>query len=341
MRRICRCFLFHVHLALTLRYRGIGLVVEVFVDEHSQIFTFRIYQPIAHVWNPAVLLPNSHPICIGQKCSGVPKPCSRYRLYLSIEQGRSGHGVSATQVRVDVELDAGVGVLVEGRGRDTRWLGAAATSDLNVDALGVVLGTIEVAGGVKTDDLVAEDVVSAGNGSRDGDDGGVVVGDQLVSGPLARRRAAVDETLGFDLEELQRGLVRLGAVAVARGEVVEDGAVVALRPGVPLHLDLRAGGHGGSQGAGSTALMAGNVDSVITSTVDEAEVGGGGGPANGLGRVVHVGVLVDEVTRVAVVLSASLVHVCGPYSRLTICHRQRFQRRNRGPPRGWPRQECP
>ena len=69
----------------------------------------------------------------------------------------------------------------------------------------------------------------------------VVVLDHVVASPSTRGAAAVDQTLLVDLEELEAGLVDLGAVAVAGGQVVEDGAVVGLGPLGPLHFDFRAG----------------------------------------------------------------------------------------------------
>jgi len=53
---------------------------------------------------------------------------------------------------------------------------SARASDLDVDALGVVLSTIGGAGGVESDDLVTEDEVTRGDVLGDGDGPGVVVG---------------------------------------------------------------------------------------------------------------------------------------------------------------------
>lgn len=99
-------------------------------------------------------------------------------------------------------------------------------------------------------DLVAQDVVAGGEALGDVDGPGVVVGDELVGGPLVG--GGVEDTRLVELEEAQGGLVGLGAVALALREVVEDRAVVALGPGVPLEVKAAASGDldGGLTGGG-------------------------------------------------------------------------------------------
>lgn len=82
---------------------------------------------------------------------------------------------------------------------------------------------------MKSQDLVAEDVVASGDVAGDVDGPLEVVGEELVSGP-----GRAGQTLLGDLEELQVGLGGGGAVARALGEVVHDGALVGVGPGVPL-----------------------------------------------------------------------------------------------------------
>lgn len=55
-------------------------------------------------------------------------------------------------------------------------MGRAAASDLEVNALGVVLGAVLLSGGVQGDDLVAEHEGASGDVGGDGDLPGVVVG---------------------------------------------------------------------------------------------------------------------------------------------------------------------
>ena len=154
---------------------------------------------------------------------------------------------------------------------------------------------------------MAQDVVAVGNGLGDSGGPAVVVADQIVGGPLSGRAAAIDEALGVDLEELERGRVDGRALAVAGGKVRDDRAVVALRPFGPLELDVGAGLDVGSQGTGLAILVADDVLRRVAGSVDETKVGGAGGPANGVRGVVGVGVLVNKVSAVAVLLLASLV----------------------------------
>lgn len=180
-----------------------------------------------------------------------------------------------------------------------RRVGAAAR-DLDVDALGVVLGAVLVVGRVQGNDLVAQDVVAGGDAAGDGDGPAVVVGDEVVRRPGARRARVVDQALLVDLEELQRRLVDRRAVAVARRQVRDDGSVVAVRPWRPLQLDGAAGGHGGCQRCGRRIPVADDVRALVSCAVDEAQVGGGRGPADDGGWVGFVGERVDDVPAVAV-----------------------------------------
>jgi hypothetical protein len=90
-------------------------------------------------------------------------------------------GVAGDVTTVDVVLDASIGGLVEGgTGNAVSAVGAgvggARAGDLNVDALGVGLGAVLLAGGVEGDDLVAEDVVAGGERLGDGEGPLVAVG---------------------------------------------------------------------------------------------------------------------------------------------------------------------
>jgi hypothetical protein len=86
---------------------------------------------------------------------------------------------------------------------------------------------------VEADDLVAEHVVTRGQARGDIDLPGVAVGDQVVRGPAAGVGAGLEASLG-NLDPLERRLVDGAEVARDRGDVVNDGAVVAFGPGVPL-----------------------------------------------------------------------------------------------------------
>ena len=90
-------------------------------------------------------------------------------------------GVAGDVTTVNVVLDASVRRGVEGGAADTvsavgAGVGGAGASDLNVDTLGVGLGAVLLAGGVESDDLVAEDVVARGERLGDADGPLVAVG---------------------------------------------------------------------------------------------------------------------------------------------------------------------
>lgn len=147
---------------------------------------------------------------------------------LSVEQCRTRNRVSTAQIRVDVTLDARISILVQGRASGARSLSTAATGDLDVETLGVVLRAVQVTRRVKGDDLVAKDVVSGGIGGRNGHCGRVVVGDHFIISPNTRWVGAVDQALSGDLDKLQGGLVHGGTVAVAWSEVSNQLCYVSL-----------------------------------------------------------------------------------------------------------------
>lgn len=163
------------------------------------------------------------------------------------------------------------------------------------------MSTVLVASAVKSNDFVTKDVTTSGNVAGDGHGPAVVVGNQVVGSPCTRDAALVDDTLLGNLEELKLGLVNGGTVAVAAGEVVDHGTVVALGPLSPLQLNITTGGNGSRQLRVLSTLVADDVGVRVAGSVDEAQVGGFLGPANNGRGIGAVGVLVDEVS--VVVLS--------------------------------------
>ena len=89
---------------------------------------------------------------------------------------------------------------------------------------------------MESDDLVAEDVLAGSDVLGNSDGPGVTIRDQVVGSPVLG--STIVESLGVNLEE---GKVTSGGgsavVAGALGQVVDDGTVVRLGPGVPLELD--------------------------------------------------------------------------------------------------------
>lgn len=207
----------------------------------------------------------------------------------TLDQGRAGDGVGVKR-SVDVEQDALVVSLVQLSALDTGGLLRAGASDLEVEALGVGLGTVLLASGVESDDLVTENVGAGGNVLGDLDQPAVAVLQELVIGVGTGAGLAVDEALLRDLEELEVGLVDLlAAISAARSKVVQDGTLVGLGPGVPLDED---GGTSGDLGVAASVLgvtVADDVGGAESIGGNEAVVSGGGGPADNSGRVGHVG----------------------------------------------------
>jgi hypothetical protein len=105
--------------------------------------------------------------------------------FLTAPDRRAGDGVAA-EGGVEVEEDAGVLGRVELGGGHAGGQGfRAAAVDLDVEALGVGLGSVGAAGGVKGDDLVAQDVVAWGQTGGDLDVRREVLRDEGVRHPGA------------------------------------------------------------------------------------------------------------------------------------------------------------
>jgi len=215
----------------------------------------------------------------------------------AIPEGRARDLVRVTKSAVDADLDASILRSVESRAENALRVGSTAASDLEVEALGVVLGTVDIASAVEGDDLVTEDVLAGSERLRNGDRPLAVSSDELVGSPLARSGAAIDQASLVNLEELKRLLVNGGAVVTsALGEVVDDGTVVRLGPGVsaPLDLNLAAGGDRGGDLASLGLAVADDVARGVAGTVNETVVTVVGTPSNDSGRVRHVDVVVEE-----------------------------------------------
>lgn len=184
----------------------------------------------------------------------------------SAVQSWAGDLVAGVVAAVDVVEDAGVGVLVQGRAEGALGVVGAAAGDLDVQALGVVLGAVLLARAVERDGLVAEDVVAGSERRGDVHGPGVVVGNHLVGRPV------VSETGFVNLDPLQGGLVGIGAVAGALGDVGDHGADVRFGPGGPLEINLSTSLHRGRRGGGLGILVADNVGGGIGTGSDEPVV---------------------------------------------------------------------
>ena len=216
------------------------------------------------------------------------------------EQSRSGDLVAGV-VSVRAKEDTGIVSLVEGGGNGTLGALSARASDLDVDALRVVLGTVGGATAVESNDLVTGNVVAGSEAGGDGRGPAVAVLNQLLGSPLLG--LGVEASL-VNLDELEAGRVGSGAITVALGNVGEDGADVGLGPGVPVPLELASGGDLGGRLGGLGVLVAGNVRGAVGIGGDEAVVEVLGVPAGGLGGRLSLrdGVVVGDV--VATLLGA-------------------------------------
>lgn len=175
------------------------------------------------------------------------------------------------ELLVEVEKDTGVGGSVElGEVATVEGLGAAS-SDLEVDALRVSLGAVGLAGGVEANDLVAENVVTSLEVLGDGELPGEAITDEVVGGPVTGVTTRL-QTLLSDLGPLESALVDAGEVAADWGEVLSDGAVVGIGPGVPLQGDNITGGNGDGVCDGLGALVADDIGSAEGIRSNEAVV---------------------------------------------------------------------
>ena len=106
---------------------------------------------------------------------------------------------------------------------------------------------------MESNNLVTENVLAGSDVLGDSDGPGVAVLDQVVGCPAVG--GGVVESLLVDLEE---GKVTGGdgsaVVTGALGQVVKDGTVVRLGPGVPLELDGATSGDSGDLGTGLAVL---------------------------------------------------------------------------------------
>lgn len=180
---------------------------------------------------------------------------------------------------VDVKNDAllilGIKLCSEHAGR---LCSPCTAGDLEVDALGVVLGATNrlynvfvsrdyqikgrergLTSTVQSNDLMTENIATTLDVLGDSDGAGEVVGDQVVSGPCSRDCVVVDEALGLDLEELEAAGLDLCAITWASSEVVDDGAVMGVRPGVPLEVNGITSCDSDEGLASRGTLVAGNV----------------------------------------------------------------------------------
>jgi hypothetical protein len=216
---------------------------------------------------------------------------------------RAGDLVRA-ELSVEVEENARVGGGVElGEVAATAESLRAATSDLEVDALGVGLGTVLLASRVKSNDLVSENVVTSLEVSGHSELPGETSTNKLVGCPVARV-ATRDVALLSDLGPSKASLVDAGKVSADGSEVLGNGAVVRLGPGVPLQGDNITSSDGDSVADGSSALVADDIGRAKRSGLNKAVVLVSSSPADSVG-----GSTVGNATSVLLATSDNLGNV--------------------------------
>lgn len=129
----------------------------------------------------------------------------------TVKKGGTGNLVALGAGEIGHDTGVSGGVKLASRG--PLWGSSAGARDLEVDALGVVLGAILLGSRVQGDDLVTENILAGSNAVWNSDGPGVVVLDELGGSPFA-----VFVSRRSDLEELEvrrlggRGIVDLGQV---------------------------------------------------------------------------------------------------------------------------------
>lgn len=225
----------------------------------------------------------------------------------SVESGSRNFVVA--QRLVDVDLDTGVRVLVQSGTQGTRGRVAATTSNLEVNALGVVLGAVGLASRVQSNDLVTHHIVARLDAAGDGNSVAVVVADEVVGGPGTRNIAVIDQTSSVDLEEFEFGLVNGRAVTVAVSKVGDDRTVVRLGPLSPLQLNLTTSLDRGGDGTGLAILVADDVAAGVGGAINEAIISGILIPADVVGVVGLIVVGVDDESTVVGTVNDSTSHI--------------------------------
>lgn len=216
----------------------------------------------------------------------------------TIDQLGAGDGV-AGEGAVNVEADTLIAGSVERGSLNTRGAGITRAGDGDVEALRIILSTVEITSAVEGNDLMTENVVSRGNIGGNLNHPAVIVGNELVGGPLSWGISTINQAGLGDLEELERGLVNsLASLRTAVGEVVDDGTVVALGPSIPLNKDLVTSGNNGMGTGVFGVLMTDDVGVGEVLGTNEAVVGVGGSPGSNLRRILGVREYIDVVALV-------------------------------------------
>ena len=116
--------------------------------------------------------------------SCLPNPLNP-SLNSSLPKRRSRNTITLQHRPINTNRNTLIGSLVKLCSFNTSRISSALARDLEIDAVGVVLGSIGLVCTVQGDDFVAQHVGASDYGGRDGDGPGVVVCDERVRGPCA------------------------------------------------------------------------------------------------------------------------------------------------------------
>lgn len=156
---------------------------------------------------------------------------------------RTGYSV-AVQVVVDINQHTRISPLVESRRARTTRNFRTRPTDHQIHTLRVILRPIIAPTRMQRHNLMPQNIRPGLQRTRNRHRPRIITRHKIVRSPSTRRRTALEAEL-VDFAELEGGFVGCGAVVVgAGGEVVEDGAFVAWRPGVPEELHGLAGDNG-------------------------------------------------------------------------------------------------
>ena len=137
--------------------------------------------------------------------------------------------------------------------------------------LRVELSAVVALTAVQGNDFVANDIVASLQILGDSSSRGEVGLDKVVGGPCSSA-AWSDQTSLRDLAPAKSAGSEGGAVTVARSDVVDDGALVAVGPGVPVEGQLGASCDVGVEPGGGRALVAVDVVGAQGSGLDEPKI---------------------------------------------------------------------
>lgn len=140
--------------------------------------------------------------------------------------------------RVEVEENTRIVGLVKLSTLDAIWSQVSVTSDFEVEALRVVLRSVRLARAVKSNNLVAKDIVARSQCFWNLKSPREAGSNEDIGCPLAAVHRHINKTFLTNLEELKIILVNSLTVSRTSRKIINHRPFVRLRPSVPLQSDL-------------------------------------------------------------------------------------------------------